>query len=189
MMKRPRRSGPSQVCRMHWRFSLDTARRMVRGLERRTDPSAFYVLVSSRSGDAWQCMSCREEHTNPSTPVGLVSGGVERLAVAKDGTSTSPGMSPPRPLDFLLRWRILSLPLPPFFASAGLSGGKGSVILELVCKNNAWRGRRKVLGTLDTATDEVPGNSSEVLLCTSAICDGARQDLRRPTQADHFQGV
>jgi hypothetical protein len=51
-------------------------------------------------------------HTDTSALVGLFSGGVERLAVAKDGTSTSPGMSPPRPLDFLLRWRMLSMPLP-----------------------------------------------------------------------------
>jgi hypothetical protein len=37
------------------------------------------------------------------SPVGLCGGGVLLRAVAKDGTSTSPRISPPSPLDFLLR--------------------------------------------------------------------------------------
>jgi hypothetical protein len=71
------------------------------------------------------------QHTDTSTPVGLCSGGVELLPVAKEGTSTSPRMSPPRPLDFLLRWRMLSLPLPLPLASPGLRGGNGSVMIQL----------------------------------------------------------
>ena len=66
--------------------------------------------------------------TDPSPTAGLFSGGVPFLFVANDGTSTSPGTSAPRPLDFLLR-RAVPFPL-LFFGSAPLSGGNGSVILR-----------------------------------------------------------
>jgi hypothetical protein len=51
-MKRPRISGPSHVCRMHWRRSLESARRMERRLERRPGLSDFCGMVSACCGDS-----------------------------------------------------------------------------------------------------------------------------------------
>jgi hypothetical protein len=72
------------------------------------------------------------EHTDMSKFAGLLSGGVPFLAVAKDGTSTSPLMSPPSALLFLLRCRTLSpelLLFPPMVVP--LSGGNGSVMVQV----------------------------------------------------------
>jgi hypothetical protein len=68
------------------------------------------------------------KHTDMSKFAGLLSGGVPFRAVAKDGTSTSPLMSPPSALLFLLRWRMLSLGLLLFPLVVPFSGGNGSVI-------------------------------------------------------------
>lgn len=66
-----------------------------------------------------------EWHTIESKLAGLFSGGVPFLPVANDGTSTSPGISPPSPLDFRRRRAPLLL-VWLFFAGAPCSGGKGS---------------------------------------------------------------
>lgn len=70
--------------------------------------------------------------TDMSKLVGLFSGGVPFLAVANDGTSTSPRMSPPSPLDCLLRTRMLSMGLVLVLPSVSLSGGNGSVMVKEV---------------------------------------------------------
>jgi hypothetical protein len=69
-------------------------------------------------------------HTEPSKLAGLCSGGVPFLAVAKDGTLTSPRMSSPSALDFLRRGRRPSAPLVLSLPGAPLSGGNGSVIVK-----------------------------------------------------------
>lgn len=82
-----------------------------------------------RGGASWL-------RTDVSKLVGLFSGGVPFLAVAKDGTSTSPRISPPSPLDCLLRTRTLSLGLVLALPSVSLSGGNGSVMVKKYYKNN-----------------------------------------------------
>jgi hypothetical protein len=82
------------------------------------------VYVAEMRGGA------RRALTDTSKLAGLFSGGVPFLAVAKDGTSTSPRISPPNPLDFLLLVRMLSLGLLLFLLVVPLSGGNGSVMIE-----------------------------------------------------------
>jgi hypothetical protein len=67
--------------------------------------------------------------TDMSKFAGLFSGGVPLRAVANDGTSTSPLMSAPSALLFLLLWRMLSLGLWLFPLVVPFSGGNGSVIV------------------------------------------------------------
>jgi hypothetical protein len=84
-------------------------------------------------------------HTEPSKLAGLCSGGVPFLAVAKDGTLTSPRMSSPSALDFLRRGRRPSAPLVLSLPGAPLSGGNGSVIVKYNYKSNTClcRGKEK----------------------------------------------
>jgi hypothetical protein len=70
-------------------------------------------------------------HTETSKLTGLLSGGVPFLAVAKDGTLTSPRMSSPRALDFLVRRRKRSLPLLLSLPRVPLRGGNGSVMVKI----------------------------------------------------------
>jgi hypothetical protein len=82
-----------------------------------------------------------EWHTIESKLAGLFSGGVPFLPVANDGTSTSPGISPPSPLDFRRRRAPLLL-VWLFFAGAPCSGGKGSDMVHARLQNDRdeWNG-------------------------------------------------
>jgi hypothetical protein len=82
--------------------------------------------------------------------VGLLSGGVPFRAVANDGTSTSPGMSPPSALLLRRLWRMESLGLVLSPLVVPFSGGNGSVIAmwKWYCKSNTTIQRRE-MGLLD----------------------------------------
>jgi hypothetical protein len=71
----------------------------------------------------------RGEQTETSGLDGLFSGGVLFRPVAQEGTSTSPGISPPSPLDFLRR-RAPSAPFRLLREVVLVSGGKGSDMLK-----------------------------------------------------------
>lgn len=73
----------------------------------------------------------RGGRTDMSELDGLFSGGVLLRPVAKEGTSTSPGISPPKPLDFLRR-RAPSAPLWLLREVVLVSAGKGSDMLNRV---------------------------------------------------------
>lgn len=123
---RPRMSGSNHVCRMQRRLNRESVRRRVRRFERLAGLSDF-CNCERMSGKVLMF-----SHTEASALTGLVNGGVLFLMVAKDGTSTSPGISPPSPLDFLLRNRVPSeVVLLSLRGDAPFSVGNGSVILWL----------------------------------------------------------
>jgi hypothetical protein len=48
---------------------------------------------------------------------------------------------------------------------------------------------RKKRSVADTGDSSGRGREAIMLLCSSAICDGACQAARRSAEADHFKGV
>ena len=128
-MKRVRTSGPSHVCLTQRRLNLDRLRHTERRFERRPVLSAFYATVSALLR-RWAGEQIEEGVHTDTSLVGLCGGGVLFRAVAKDGTSTSPRISPPSPLDFLRRCRVPLLKVLSLVAGRPLSGGNGSVMFS-----------------------------------------------------------